>query len=184
MQPWNIPAGSYSYPFAFQLQQKGRIAGTFNLPRSSTSSAQTPLITSTYKITMELEIPWASDPVHEFNVVVAQTVDVSNTCSPILFSDSNQQCSQKGQLSLPEMGYAPPPQPVFNCQPIQMPVANITLSKNIPATPSEPSACSIINGVDHQATFKINSKFLKGKVRCSGKQVILLQPEVSIDATN
>lgn len=92
---------------------KGDYCGVLLLNRQSVPSLFTTNIQSSYVISCELDIPNASDPCQSFNVIVSQTVDESNY-SPIVFWNENKYMRlQKGQLSTPEMYYAPPPQPVY-----------------------------------------------------------------------
>ncbi len=113
-----VSIGSQRIAQRVEAKGKGRIAGTFQLPRSAVPSACTSLIKSQYRITFELDIPWASDPQHQINVVVAQTVDPTNTCPPLIWGEANLTVLQKGMLSAPEVYYTPPPAPVFAHVPI------------------------------------------------------------------
>lgn len=93
--------------------QRAQIAGTIPLPRNIVPSLTTFNVQSDYKITIEMNIPWASDPVQEFNVIVAQSVDETNFSPQINWQSNNYMRLNKGQLSAPEMYYMPPPQPVY-----------------------------------------------------------------------
>mmetsp|Transcript_60590 Transcript_60590/g.70223 ORF Transcript_60590/g.70223 Transcript_60590/m.70223 type:complete len:314 (-) Transcript_60590:230-1171(-) len=117
--------------------QKAQIAGTIPLPRNIVPSLTTFNLQSDYVITIELNIPWASDPQQTFNVTVAQSVDESNYSPPILWKENKYVRLMKGQFSVPESYYQPPPQPVYQCVPIPLPpppnAAFLNYNINIPA---------------------------------------------------
>ena len=115
-----VSIGSQRITQKVEAHNKGRVSGTFDLPRSASPSASTALLNSLYKITIELDIPWASDPRHEVNVVVAQTVDETNSCPPLVWGEATTARLNKGMLSTPERYYAPPPMPVYPYQPVPM----------------------------------------------------------------
>jgi hypothetical protein len=98
---------------------RGRIVGTLELPHTETTpSAATRHVKSSYVVNIELDIPWASDPCHEFNVVVGQSVDETNTVAPLVWGESNLCVLSKGQLSSPEKFYSPPPMVVYPYVPV------------------------------------------------------------------
>ena len=102
--------------------EKGLIQGVIPIPRDITPTLKTWGVSSEYSIQLELNIPWASDPSHTFPVIVAQAVDDNNFTPPVVFNNCSYQSMPKGQH--PEFAYTPPPQPVYNYQPMpsmQMP---------------------------------------------------------------
>lgn len=101
--------------------QKSQIAGTIPLPRNIVPSLTTFNLESEYTISIELNIPWASDPIQTFNVTVAQSVDDSNFSPPMFWKENKYMRLRKGEFSAPEMYYQPPPMPVYQCVPIPLP---------------------------------------------------------------
>lgn len=96
--------------------QKSDISGIIPINRQLVPSLFTTHIQSEYTITVEINIPNASDPSQTFNVIVAQTVDESNYSPIVCWNENKYQTLQKGQLSSPETFYMPPPSPVYHPQ--------------------------------------------------------------------
>ena len=98
--------------------QRGIISGVVDLPRNLIPSFTTPNIHSKYMITVELNIPWATDPCVAFPVFVAQSVDDTNITPPVAFDMLGSTRYTAGRLPCPEFYYSVPPNPVFPFQPI------------------------------------------------------------------
>jgi hypothetical protein len=101
--------------------QKNTISGVIPLPRNIVPSLNTFNIQSDYTINIELNIPMASDPCQVVNVIVAQSVDDTNFSPPYFWQENKYLRLNKGQLSMPETFYAPPPCPVFQFHPVPIP---------------------------------------------------------------
>lgn len=104
----NIPAGG-----------KGLVNGIIELRRDLLPTITTRNVDIKYTVSIEINIPYASDPCEKFPVVLAQSVDETNFVPPIDFNqcywtvfDQHCQC--------PEFYYQPPPQPVYQPQMIPM----------------------------------------------------------------
>lgn len=100
----------------------GQITGSVPLNREALTSIRTMNVTSKYLLTATIEIPWATDPVQNINVIVGQSVDDSNWSDPIRFDEAPVNPLRPHTHSAPETFYQPPPQPVYHYNPPQVPV--------------------------------------------------------------
>jgi hypothetical protein len=132
-----VVAGKHFLEREIPPGQKARIAGVIPLPRNIVPSLTTFNLQSDYKITIEMNIPWASDPMQEFNVILAQSVDETNYSPRVFWQENKYVRLGKGQFTGPEMYYQPPPQPVYQCVPIPLaPPPNVNMySYNITVPP-------------------------------------------------
>ncbi len=100
---------------------KGRVTGTLLLATGAAKvmapSSATAIVYCSYIIKINLDVPWADDPYHAFNVTVGVSVDEANLVPPLL-NENTTVMLQKGQLSVPEKFYAPPPAAVYQYVPI------------------------------------------------------------------
>lgn len=96
---------------------KGQIMGTVPLDRNALPTIRTSNIQSNYVLTATVNIPWASDPEQNINVIVAQTVDESNWAEQVVWNENPFQPLPPHRHSEPEAFYQPPPNPAFQYTP-------------------------------------------------------------------
>jgi hypothetical protein len=96
--------------------QKGRIQGVIPVKRDIVPTCTGNNMSSRYVVRIELNIPWASDPVVDIPVIVSHVVDESNTLPPVEF----ERCTYRALPSneFPEFFYYPPAVPVYTYAPI------------------------------------------------------------------
>lgn len=99
--------------------QRGRIQGVIPIPRDIVPTVTSFNVTSTYLVQIELNIPMASDPSHQFPVILTHAVDDTNFLPPVTF----EQCQYRpwNRNEPHEFYYQPPPQPVYAYQPAPCP---------------------------------------------------------------
>ena len=98
---------------------KGLVNGVIQLSRDLLPTITTPNVEIRYKVTIEINIPYASDPCETFDVLLAQSVDDTNFVPALQFN----QCPwtmMPAHSQCPEFYYQPPPQPVYQPQMIPM----------------------------------------------------------------
>jgi hypothetical protein len=98
---------------------KGLVNGVIALRRDLIPSITTPNIEVKYTVTIEINIPYASDPCETFSVLLAQSVDETNYVPPMDFNKCAWQM-MAAHSECPEYYYQPPPQPVYQPQMIPM----------------------------------------------------------------
>ena len=98
---------------------RGVIQGIVPVPRSAVPTVATMNCTSSYVMSIELNIPNASDPAHSFPVMLSHCVDETNTMPPVSITHMRCAVIPAGAVT-PEFYYALPPHPV--CQPVLPPL--------------------------------------------------------------
>ena len=116
-----VVAGKHFLKQQIQAGDKHRVAGVIPLPRDIVPSLTTFNVRSEYMITIELNIPWATDPCQNIDVIVAQSVDETNFSPQVFYKENKYSRLKKGQFTHPELYYQPPPSPVYQCVPIPLP---------------------------------------------------------------
>jgi hypothetical protein len=160
--------------------QKDIISGVIPLPRNIVPSLFTFNVQSDYTISIELNIPMASDPCQTVNVIVAQSVDETNFSSPYFWQENKYIRLNKGQLTVPESYYAPPPFPVYQFQPVPIaPPPNVSMMQynftppplGLPSTMWAQQAMPMVRGQQAEATggqFQWQSGY--AQVQCANTQ--------------
>jgi hypothetical protein len=99
---------------------KGRIQGVVPVNRNACPTVSTRNCTVSYVVSIELNIPMASDPQHSFPVVLTHCVDETNFLPPVSVN-GQAQGMWGGGYQAQEFFYQPPPTPCYAYNPLPLP---------------------------------------------------------------